>query len=344
MDPALARVLIVDDRPANVHLLTEILRAAGFRHLLGSAQPSRALALAHAYQPDIVLLDLHMPEMDGFAVLAAVREALPDQEILPVVVLTADHAPETRQRALASGAQDFLAKPLDAVEVVLRIRNLLQTRALHLALRGEKRRLEERVRERTRELEEAQGEILERLAQAAELHDDETGLHTRRVGEAAARLAASLGLPPPLVELIRRTAPLHDVGKIGVPDEVLRKPGPLTAAERAVMQQHTVVGARILAGGRAEAVRMAEQIALSHHERWDGTGYPHGLAGEDIPLPARVVAVADVFDALVHDRPSRRAWPAERALEELRAQAGTHFDPRVVEALGRCLEVAPPAA
>lgn len=337
MDPSRARVLIVDDQPANVLLLKEILAGAGYRRLLGCTDPARALALAPAFEPDLVLLDLRMPRLDGFAVLRELRTRLPERGFLPVLVLTADCDAEARRRALAAGAHDFLTKPLDATEVLLRIRNLLETRALHLALRAEKGLLEERVRERTRELEEAQREVLERLAQAAELHDDDTGLHTRRVGESAAALAAVLSLPSGTVELIRRTAPLHDVGKIAVPDAVLRKPGPLSEGEREVMKRHTVAGARILAGGRAEAVRMAEQIALSHHERWDGSGYPRGLAGEAIPLAARIVAVADVFDALAHDRPYRAAWAPERALAELRAGAGSHFDPRVVEAFGSCL-------
>jgi putative two-component system response regulator len=338
MDPSRARILIVDDRRSNHLLLAEILGRSGFRKVLGATDPTRTLALCESFRPDIVLLDLYMPGMDGFAVLRDLRARRTDADFLPVLVLTADAAVEVRQRALASGAQDFLAKPLDPVEVVLRIRNLLETRGLHRALREEKAQLEERVLERTRELEEAQAEILERLAQAAELHDDDTGLHTRRVGDSAASLAASLGCVAELVERIRRTAPLHDIGKIAVPDAVLRKPGPLDAAERAQMQTHTLAGARILAGGRAESIRMAEQIALAHHERWDGSGYPRGLRAEEIPLAARIVAVADVFDALAHDRPYRGAWPEERALAEIRAGAGTHFDPRVVVALESCLE------
>ncbi len=338
MEASRARVLIVDDQAANVLLLKEILAREGYRHLLGVTEPARAASLANAFEPDVVLLDLHMPERDGLAVLRELREVLPDAGFLPVVVLTADPSSDSRRRALDAGAHDFLSKPLDAAEVLLRIRNLLRARELHLALRGEKRSLEERVRERTRELEETQGEVLERLAQAAELHDDDTGLHTRRVGEVSAALALALRLPREAVQLIRRAAPLHDVGKIAVPDAVLQKPGPLDEAEREVMRRHTLAGARILAGGRAEGMRMAEAIALAHHERWDGSGYPRGLRGEQIPLPARIVAVADVFDALSHDRPYRAAWPEERVLEEVRAQSGAHFDPRVVEALQRCRE------
>jgi putative two-component system response regulator len=262
---------------------------------------------------------------------------------MPVVVLTADDSAASRQRALSLGASDFLTKPLDGIEVVLRIGNLLRIRMLHGALRERNRTLEFRVRERTQALEAAQMEILERLAQAAELHDDDTGSHTRRVGLAAARLGERLGLAPGEVSRLERTAPLHDVGKIGMPDSILRKPGPLSPAEREEMERHAEIGARLLSGGSTEHVRMAEEIARSHHERWDGRGYPAGLSGESIPLSARIVSVVDVFDALAHDRPYRAALPAARAAAMVAAGAGTQFDPGIVRAFlqglgrsGRC--------
>jgi putative two-component system response regulator len=327
-----ARILIIDDQPENVTLLRRVLSRAGYREVQSTSEPSQAEKLYETYGPDLVLLDLHMPEMDGFAVLEQLRSLMARSTYLPILVLTGDHDPLKRRRALAAGATDFLAKPFDTAEVVLRIRNLLETRHLHQLLSNQNTVLEARVRQRTHELEDAQGEILARLAAAAEHRDDDTGRHTFRVGQMSAAIADALGLPREAVELIRAAAPLHDVGKIGVPDHILLKAGKLTPEEFAVMKTHTTIGAAILAGGRSALVIEAERIALNHHERWDGTGYPDGLAGNAIPLGARIVAVADVFDALTHERPYRAAWPLDRVMGEIRAQTGHHFDPAVVAA------------
>ncbi len=248
-----------------------------------------------------------------------------EDRFLPVIVLTADATPHTKKRALEARAIDYLTKPLDAAEVLLRVRNHLRTRLLHVHMEAE-------VRRGIRELEQAQIEVLERLAHAAEFRDDDTGQHTYRVGEMASRLARTLGFADEQAELIRRAAPLHDVGKIGIPDAVLLKPGRLTAEEMALMRNHATIGANLLSGGRSELMQMAEQIALTHHERWDGTGYPAGLRGDAIPLTGRIVAVTDVFDALSSDRPYRSAWPRERVREEITRGVGTHFDPQVATA------------
>jgi putative two-component system response regulator len=327
-----ARILIIDDQAENVTLLRRVLLKAGYREMQSTTDPSQAETLYEAYRPDLVLLDLHMPEMDGFAVLERLRSLTTRTTYLPILVLTGDHNPGKRRQALAAGATDFLAKPFDLVEVMLRIRNLLETRHLHRLLSNQNAILEAGVRQRTRELEEAQGEILARLAAAADHRDDDTGRHTLRVGELSAAVAETLGLPRDAVELIRAAAPLHDVGKIGVPDHILLKAGTLTEEEFVVMKAHTTIGAAILAGGRSALVVEAERIALNHHERWDGTGYPNGLVGAAIPLGARIVAVADVFDALTHARPYRPAWPLDRVMDEIRAQSGHHFDPDVVTA------------
>jgi putative two-component system response regulator len=327
-----ARILIIDDQPENVTLLRRVLSKAGYGEVQSTTDPGQAEVLYEAYRPDLVLLDLHMPEMDGFAVLERLRCLTARATYLPILVLTGDHDPLKRRRALAAGATDFLAKPFDIVEVVLRIRNLLETRHLHSLLSNQNTFLEARVRQRTHELEQAQGEILARLAAAAEHRDDDTGRHTIRVGELSAAIAETLGLPREAIELIRAAAPLHDVGKIGVPDHILLKAGTLTPEEFAVMKTHTTIGAAILAGGRSALVIEAERIALNHHERWDGSGYPNGLLGNAIPLGARIVAVADVFDALTHERPYRPAWPLDRVMDEISAQSGHHFDPAVVAA------------
>jgi len=327
-----ARILIVDDEPANISALGRVLTAAGYQ-VLATTSPLEGLRLYHEQAPEIMLLDLHMPELDGIGVIHRLKRAAPSQAFLPVLVLTGDTSPDARRRVLAAGAKDFVAKPFDMDEVLLRIRNLLETGRLYREIKNQNQLLEERVRERTAELEGASLDTLERLAIAAEFRDDETGRHTERVGEIAALLGTVLGLAEEELFLIRRAAPLHDVGKIGIPDSILRKPGPLTSDEWDVMKGHASIGARILSGGRSSVVQFAEEIALSHHEHWDGQGYPHGLAGEAIPLAGRLVMVADVFDALTSDRVYRKAWPVDKVMAYIRQYAGKRFDPRIAALL-----------
>jgi putative two-component system response regulator len=326
-----ARILLVDDEAAGIAALTRILAAAGYHDLITTNDPAAVAGLCMDREPDLVLLDYHMPDMDGVAVLEQIRATPAPGNYLPVLMLTGDSTAVVRRRSLAAGATDFVAKPVEMDEVLLRIRNLLEIRCLHRRMALQNQMLETRVAERTAELDDAHLDTLERLALAAEFRDDETGRHTERVGEAAAVLAAALGLPDEEVFLIRRAAPLHDVGKIGIPDSVLRKPGPLTEAEWVTMKQHTTIGARILSGGRSRVVRLAELIALSHHEHWNGGGYPRGLAGEAIPLVGRIAMVADVFDALSSERVYREAWSVGQVLNFIRDHAGRRFDPRVAE-------------
>lgn len=328
-----ARILIVDDQEANVRLLERILQRAGYTNLQSTTSARQVLPLYNNTPPDLILLDLRMPHLDGFGVMRQLEPQIPPGTYLPILVLTADITAEAKQQALGNGAKDFLTKPFDPTEVLLRIRNLLETRFLHLQLQNYNQILEVKVRERTRELEEARIEILERLARAAEYRDDDTGQHTQRVGRTSALLARTLGLPDAHVELIRRAAPLHDVGKIGIPDRILLKPGKLSPAEFEVMKTHTTIGAAILSGSRFPLLQLAEHIALTHHERWDGDGFPQGLRGEEIPIEARIVAVADAFDAMISDRPYRKALSAEEAWEILWDGAGTQWDEHVVEAL-----------
>jgi putative two-component system response regulator len=324
-------ILIIDDQEANARVLSRLIEREGLAETRSTTNPREAATLFTLLQPDLVVVDLHMPHVDGFAVLAQLRPLTRAGSFLPIVIVTGDDSAESRRRALSDGASDFLAKPYDAVEVMLRLRNLLETRRLHLLLERHSESLEVAVAERTRELNESQLETLNRLAAAAEMRDDDTGRHTQRVGEMAARLAARLGHPQSAVEIIRQTAPLHDVGKIGIPDAVLLKPGRLTPEELAVIQTHTTIGARILAGARSPLVAMAATIARSHHERWDGSGYPDRVAGTSIPIEARIVAVVDVFDALSHDRPYRKAWLPEKVRSHLEDGRGSHFDPELVD-------------
>jgi putative two-component system response regulator len=252
--------------------------------------------------------------------------------------MTADLDPATKQRALAMGAKDFVHKPFDPVDVQLRIRTLLETRFLYLRIQAQNHILEARVEERTRALEDAQLEIIERLAIAAEFRDDNTGQHTKRVGQTAALVAQQLGWSDAEVNLIRRAAPLHDVGKIGIPDTILAKPGKLTVEEFDVIKTHTGIGARILSGSRFPVLQMAEQIALTHHERWEGAGYTASMRKDSIPLTGRIVAVADVFDALTHQRPYKPAWPLSDAVAEIERQRGRQFDPKVADAFLRVMD------
>jgi putative two-component system response regulator len=327
-----APILIVDDQPDIIQLLSTILTVDGYRAVHTTTDPTRALSLVETLRPHLVLLDLMMPQMDGFTVMEQLRANRPPSQFLPILVLTADATLPTRRRALASGATDFLTKPFDHIEVRLRVGNLLRTQALQMALLGQAERLDQQVRERTAELEQARLDTLTSLALAAEYRDDATGQHTRRVAELAARIARALGLPDDAVERLLQAAPLHDVGKIGIPDEILLKPARLTASEREYMKRHTLIGAELLSVGRSSTLRLARQIALTHHERWDGYGYPTGLAGADIPIEGRIVALADTWDALIHERPYKPAWPLDAAASEIAQLRGSQFDPLVVDA------------
>jgi len=332
LDLKAAKILIIDDEPANVQLLEQVLAQGGYVNYRSTTDSRHALPVFQEFGPDLVLLDLLMPHFDGYAVMKQLSARVEVEGYLPILVLTADITRRAREKALSLGARDFLTKPIDVTEVLLRIRNLLETRLIYQQLRRQNRTLEERVEERTRELEEVQYEILERLAVASEYRDDQTGEHTRRVGKMSEKIALAMGLPPEHAWIIGFAAVLHDIGKIGIPDMLLLKHSGLTPAEFEVMKTHTTIGARILAASRFPVLQVAESIALTHHERWDGTGYAK-LAGESIPVEGRIVAVADAFDAMVNDRPYRKALSLEEALAELARSSGTQFDPQIVAAL-----------
>lgn len=342
-----ARVLIVDDQVGNVELLARILRKAGYTEVEGITDPRRVLPIFLTNPADIILLDLNMPELDGFGVMQELEQWIDGSEdnYLPVLVLTSDVTREARERSLSMGAKDFLTKPFDPTEVQQRIKNLLETRFLHLELRRQNNLLEEKVRVRTAELWEMVGrleqahlkiraseeETVTRLAIAAEFRDDETARHIMRMSHYSAHLASKAGETEARCELMRIASRMHDVGKIGTPDSILLKPGPLTDSERTIMQEHSEIGYRILARSDSELLQMAATIALTHHERLDGTGYPRNLCEGDIPLEGRIVAIADVFDALTTDRVYREAMPLDEALLIMAAGRGNHFDERLLD-------------
>ncbi|MFN7018107.1 MAG: HD domain-containing phosphohydrolase [Fimbriimonadales bacterium] len=310
-------ILVVDDEVSVLQFLRALLHEAGYQQVMCAQSVQEATQRLHTVQPDLLLLDWHLSDADSAEVIRAVRVLYPE-EIIPVIVLTGDHSPLVKHRALLAGASDFLNKPFDISEVLLRIQNQLEIRHLH--------------KQRARELDLARLEILERLARAAEYRDDATGQHIVRVGRLSEQIGRVLGLDEQTLFQLRHAAPLHDVGKIGVPDAILRKPRPLTRKEWRIMQQHTLIGANILQGCAYPTLEMARTIALTHHERWDGRGYPQGLQGEQIPLWGRIVAVADAYDAMTNDRPYRPALSHEQAIEILRTERERQFDPMIVDA------------
>ena len=334
-----ARILIIDDEQQNVDLLKRLLERAGFTRIQSTTDPRQARSMYVEFRPDLILLDLHMPHLDGLAVMSELNQ-ISEATYLPILILTGDDSQEARRDALSRGAKDFLNKPFSTDEVLLRIGTLLETRFLYLQIQTQNQMLEAKVRERTRELEAAQLEIIERLAKAAEFRDDNTGQHTERVGQMAALIAKEIGLADHEVSLIRRAAPLHDVGKIGIPDAVLLKLGKLTEDEFALVKTHTTIGARILSGSRFPILRLAEEIALHHHERWDGDGFA-GVARDAGALAGRIVAVADVFDALTQKRPYKAAWPVGEAVAEIERQRSRQFDPALVDAFLRIIDNRP---
>lgn len=327
-----ARLLIADDHLDDLRLLLSALEEAGYRNVLTTMDPRHVVPLAAGQRPDLIVLDLHMPQLHGLEIIIELVRAAAEVPRCPILAITGDGSPAARNRALSIGAKDFLLKPFDNEELLLRINNLLETHFLHRELRRQNELLEARVLDRTRALELAQYEILERLALAAEFRDDSTGHHTDRVGRTAGLIADLLGLPLERARLIRKAAPLHDIGKIAIPDHILLKPASLTFEEFSVVKTHTAIGARILSGSQFPLLHEAEAIALTHHERWDGGGYMPDLKGDHIPLGGRIVAIADVFDALTHERPYKSAWAVDRAVDEIVKQRQRQFDPTVVDA------------
>lgn len=326
-----AKILIVDDDISNVELLENTLRISGYTWIKGITDPRGAITLFVEYQPDLVILDLNMPHISGFELLNMMKPLVEDDDFLPVLMITAEHGYDARRQALTSGASDYLTKPFVVDEVCVRIANMLRLRFHTTHLQDQLRLRTQEMEHYQLELKEAQLETIVRLAKAGEHRDDDTGRHTQRVGLLCSLLALSLGWPEHEVQLLHYAAPLHDVGKIGIPDSILLKPSTFTEVERKIMQRHAVIGADLLAGGHSDIIRLAERIASTHHERWDGEGYPLGLKGEEIDIAGRILAVVDVFDALTHDRPYKKAWSLAEALAEIKSQRGQHFDPEIVD-------------
>jgi putative two-component system response regulator len=354
---ASSKILIIDDEPINVKVARKYLKLEGYEHFVTTTDSREAVALVEKERPDVVLLDIMMPHVSGLDVLAALRA---DKRFvhLPVVILTAATDQATKRRALELGASEFLAKPVDPTELIPRLYNVLTVKRHHDHMEQYAHELEAEVLRRTAELARSRQEVIHCLARAAEFRDDDTGRHVLRVGKYARLIAADLGWKGERLNMLEQAAQLHDIGKIGIPDSILLKPGKLGPEEIEIMhkhagfgkrimetlpehesnvlRKHTELGSRLLQETDSPILSLASTISLSHHEKWDGSGYPLGLAGEDIPIEGRITAVADVFDALSSKRPYKAPFPLQKCFEILEEGRGKHFDPLVLDAFFRC--------
>lgn len=348
-----ARIMIVDDEPLNIMTFRQHLKQEGYTNFVTTDKASEALILVRDQQPDILLLDIQMPGISGLDILR-VMGLDPVFQHIPVLILTAETDPRVRKRALDLGASDFLSKPIDPNELLPRVRNAIILKKHYDMLASEAARLEQQVERRTRQLEATRQQLILSLARAAEHRDDDTGNHVIRVGRYTSIIAAAMGYPAHKLAMLEQAAQLHDVGKIGIPDSILFKPGKLDPDQYELMRKHCAIGKQIIEpisekdwtvlkthtrkGENLLHVRtspllmLAARIAQTHHEKWDGSGYPLGLKGNDIPLEGRIVAVADVFDALSSARPYKKPFPREVCFQILEDGRGKHFDPQVLDA------------
>lgn len=322
-------ILIVDDEPVNLKLLEKMLASKGYCNIKSVVDARQVIEAYQETRPDLILLDINMPHFDGYQIMEQLK-ALNDPLLPPIIILTAQHGKDYLLRALSAGARDFLTKPFDRIELLMRVRNLLDAQLAHRLMHNQKSELEKMVASRTQELRNTQLKVVQRLGMAAEYRDEETGSHILRMSHISALLARAIGWNETDCELILNASPMHDIGKIGIPDAILLKPSKFEPDEWTVMQTHAAIGGKLLENDDSELMRMAHDIAYTHHERWDGSGYPNGLLGTAIPQAGRIAALADVFDALTSVRPYKKAWTVEAAVDLIKENSGKHFDPDLV--------------
>ncbi|MBN4054765.1 response regulator [Nitrospira defluvii] len=330
LDLKSGKIMVVEDNAATLTLLKEVLQIEGYSRVVCTQDPTQVIDLYKEHHSDLMLLDLMMPKMDGFEVMDRLK-VLGDGKLPSILVLTALDDHEHRIRALGEGALDFVAKPFNRVELLTRIRNLLKISLSEKALRNQNAILEQTIQERTKELYDTRRQTIQLLGRAVEYRDNETGLHIIRISKISALLGKAMGLNEQECDLLFNASPMHDIGKIGVPDHILFKPGKLNEEEWETMKLHSTMGADMLSGYDSNLLETAHTIALTHHEKWDGSGYPSGLKGTEIPLVGRIVAIADVFDALTSERKYKSAWTIEKTVALLKKERGKHFDPELVD-------------
>jgi putative two-component system response regulator len=329
LDSKNASILVVDDEIANTRLLEKMLAAMGYKNVVCTQDPKQVLPLYQKHNSDLILLDLNMPELDGYGVMEQLN-ALTGNALPPILILTAQHLQSFRQRAFDSGAHDYVTKPFDADELLSRVRNTLEIQMSQKFMRHQNEILEQNVLKRTQDIHDTRLQIVRRLGRAAEYRDNETGLHIIRMSKIAVVIAKAAGMSGNDCDMLLNAAPMHDIGKIGIPDRILLKPGKLNADEWEIMKTHAQIGADILSGDDSDLMRMAHDIAISHHEKWNGEGYPCSIKGDDIPTVGRITALADVFDALTSERPYKKPWPVQQAVNLITEESGQHFDPKLV--------------
>ena len=325
------RICVIDDELVSLNVISAVLKRTDDHVVERFSSATQALVRCRETTFDMVLVDYQMPDINGVKCVKKLR-GMPGYQFVPIIMLTADEDRALRLEAINAGATDFLNKPFDPEELRVRVRNLLALRQAQLALLDRAEHLDFEVQRATLQLRAREEELIWRLSRAIEMRDNATGKHISRVAITSELIAQHMGLSKEFCRTIYLASPLHDAGKIGINDVILHKPGKLTDDERKIIQTHTQVGSDILSDGESDLIKMAHEIALSHHEKWDGTGYGHGLSGQDIPLSARIVAVADVFDALCSARSYKPAWTFEDAFDEILRQSGHHFDPSCVAA------------
>jgi putative two-component system response regulator len=324
------RILIIDDDSTNLKLIKALLIKQGY-DCLCKKNGQDALMIINKYKPDLMLVDVMMPLINGFELTRQVKANELTKHI-PIILITALSDRNSRIEGLEAGAEEFVNKPIDQMELSIRVKNLLRLKEYSDLLSEHKVTLEEEVKNRTEELYDTRLEVIRSLGRVAEFRDNETGMHIIRMSKYSKLIALEAGLGDQISDLILNASPMHDIGKVGIPDEILLKPGKLSPMEWSIMKTHTIIGGRVLsAKSECELIQMAKSIALNHHEKWDGSGYPNGLKEEEIPFEARIVAVADVFDALLSKRPYKEPWSKESALDELRKGKGLHFEPLLVD-------------